>query len=110
MANMLPMRALSVVAMLVALHSGAHAQTKPSIARGHDIAKQSCNICHSLNGQEPAKTENSKAPSFKAIAGNREVTRNSLKIYIMIPKHPMPIVRLRSAEIDDGVACILSLK
>jgi mono/diheme cytochrome c family protein len=110
MADILLLRALTVLAILCALDPIAHAQTNPSIARGHGIARQSCNICHSLNAQEPAKTENSKAPGFKAIAANREVTRNSLKIYIMIPKHPMPIVRLRSDEIDDVVAYILSLK
>ena len=110
MMNMLLLRALSLVAIFSALSPGAHAQTNPRIARGHDIAKQSCNICHSLDGQEPAKTQNAKAPSFKAIAGNRGVTRDSLKIFIMIPKHPMPIVHLRSDEIDDVVAYILSLK
>jgi mono/diheme cytochrome c family protein len=110
MANMTLFRALSLVALLCALNPDAHAQATARIARGHDIAKQSCNVCHSLNDQEPAKDENSKAPSFKVIASNRDVTPNSLKIFIMIPKHPMPIVRLRSDEVDDVVAYILSRK
>jgi mono/diheme cytochrome c family protein len=108
MVKMLLLRALYFG--FCALNVGAQAQTQARIARGQDIAKRLCTSCHAINDQVTQKDAGSKAPSFKTIAANRGATRDSLKIFIMIPKHPMPIVHLRSDEIDDVVAYILSLK
>ena len=109
----------AAIAMCV-LGLGAQAQVRSPIARGHEIAKQSCAACHAIERQaierqaierqSGASAQGVNALSFKDIAAQRGADKEDLKIYIKIPRHPMPIVHLGSNEIDDVVAYILSLK
>jgi mono/diheme cytochrome c family protein len=88
----------------------AYAQAHPSIARGHEIAKQSCAVCHAIGSDDATSEKAVKAPSFQSIASQRGADRQDLQIFIQIPRHPMPIVHLTSDQIDDVVAYILSVK
>jgi hypothetical protein len=49
-------------------------------------------------------------PSFRAIAAKPYGTPESLKAYIMTPRHPMPAIPLELNEIRDVVDYIQSLK
>ena len=87
----------------------AFAQTHASVTRGHEIAKQSCASCHAIGSDDPILEKSATAPTFKNIASQRTDPAD-LKIFIQIPKHPMPIVHLSSDQIDDVVAYIRSVR
>jgi mono/diheme cytochrome c family protein len=77
-------------------------------ARGRALAEQFCAKCHAIapgrTGPEPA------VPSFMRMAADPEQTRSSLRQFITLPHYEMEPQTMTSAEIDDVIAYILSLR
>jgi mono/diheme cytochrome c family protein len=90
--------------------SVAHGQTKPSIARGQEVAQRTCAGCHALEGQQGITVQGVVVPTFRAIANLPNRTPERLEAFIMTPHRPMPATPLELAEVRDVVAYILSLK
>jgi mono/diheme cytochrome c family protein len=77
-------------------------------ARGRALAERFCAKCHAIapgrTGPEPA------VPTFMRMAADPENTRASLRQFITIPHFEMPPQSLTTAEIDDVIAYILSMR
>jgi mono/diheme cytochrome c family protein len=99
--------------MIGAVLAGA-AMAAPAMAesgnatRGRALAEQFCAKCHAIapgrTGPEPA------VPSFMRMAADPEQTRSSLRQFITLPHYEMEPQTMTSAEIDDVIAYILSLR
>jgi mono/diheme cytochrome c family protein len=77
-------------------------------ARGRALAERFCAKCHAV---APGRTGPELAvPSFMRMAADPEQTRASLRQFIMLPHYEMQPQTLTSAEIDDVIAYILSLR
>ena len=72
------------------------------------MAERWCAKCHAIapgrRGPEPG------IPSFMRMAADPENTRSALRHFITIPHFEMPPQSLTTAEIDDVIAYILSLR
>jgi len=76
--------------------------------RGRALAERWCAKCHAIapgrQGPEPG------IPSFMRMAADPENTRSALRQFITMPHFEMPPQSLTTAEIDDVIAYILSLR
>jgi len=76
--------------------------------RGRALAERWCAKCHAIapgrQGPEPG------IPSFMLMADDPENTREALRQFITLPHFEMPPQILTTAEIDDVIAYILSLR
>lgn len=94
-------------AVLVLAAAPAAAQSG-NAERGRALAERHCAKCHAIapgrTGPEPA------VPSFMRMAADPEQTRGSLRQFITLPHYEMEPQTLTSAEIDDVIAYILSLR
>lgn len=98
---------VSAAGLVTALAAPAFAETGDA-ARGRALAERFCAKCHAVapgrTGPEPA------VPSFMRMAADPEQTRASLRQFITLPHYEMEPQTLTSAEIDDVIAYILSLR
>jgi len=75
---------------------------------GHRLAGEWCRGCHAI---EPTAVNTGKpAPDFVSIANMPSTTELSLKVFLRSNHKSMPNFIIRSNDIDDLVAYILSLK
>ena len=99
---------LAGAALLLAALAAPAAAESGNAARGRALAERFCAKCHAVapgrTGPEPA------VPSFMRMAADPEQTRSSLRQFITLPHYEMEPQTLTSAEIDDVIAYILSLK
>jgi mono/diheme cytochrome c family protein len=102
--------ALLVAAVLGLACPAAQAQTQAAIARGREIAERVCAGCHAIDNQKGGTVQGTDVPSFRALANRPYRTPESLRAFIMTPRHPMPAIPLELNEIRDVVAYIQSLK
>ena len=93
---------------LIALSSGAMAQTAGDPDSGLQIAKTWCINCHVVTRDQSQGTSNG-APPFTAIAAKKEITPATLRTWLETPHHRMPDLHLSKTEIDDVSAYIFSL-
>ena len=98
-----------LAAMVLVLASPAPAPAETGDAgRGSALAERWCAKCHAIapgrQGPEPG------IPSFMRMAAEPENTRSALRQFITIPHFEMPPQTLTTAEIDDVIAYILSLR
>lgn len=99
--------AIAAAILAAALAAPALAESG-NAARGRAIAEQFCAKCHAI---APGRTSaEPNAPSFLRMAADPEQTRSSLRQFITLPHFEMPPQTITSAEIDDVIAYILSLK
>jgi len=75
---------------------------------GHKLATAWCSNCHTLPDSKQAMATG--APSFSAIAGNRNITPLSLRVFLQTPHPPMPDLHLSNPEMDDLVSYIQSTR
>jgi mono/diheme cytochrome c family protein len=77
--------------------------------RGERFSERWCSQCHGVRqGQE---SPYAKAPSFSDLAASPATTRDSLSISLRTTPHwTMPKIKLKSADINDVVSYILSLR
>jgi len=104
---MKPDRALAAALFALAAASPAAAQAGDP-TRGRTLAEQWCARCHAI---APGRTSpEAGIPSFMHMAADPENTRTALRQFITIPHFEMPPQSLTTAEIDDVIAYILSLR
>lgn len=100
--------ALIGAALSAAVLAAPAASESGNAARGRALAERFCAKCHAVapgrTGPEPA------VPSFMRMAADPEQTRASLRQFITLPHYEMEPQSLTSAEVDDVVAYILSLR
>ncbi len=99
----------ALTAMVIVLAAAAPAAAETGDAgRGRALSERWCAKCHAIapgrQGPEPG------IPSFMRMAAEPENTRSALRQFITIPHFEMPPQTLTTAEIDDVIAYILSLR
>lgn len=75
-----------------------------SISSGRQIAATLCSPCHEISGKTKV------GPSFEDIANLPSTTAISLKAFLRSNHSNMPNFIISSADTDDVIAYILSLK
>jgi mono/diheme cytochrome c family protein len=101
-------RALMLLASLL-VSIGVHAQQIGGAGQGHALAKQVCAQCHAVEAG-PAVSPNAAAPRFEDIANTPGMTDTALSVALHTSHRTMPNVLLDSAQLNDIIDYILSLK
>lgn len=73
---------------------------------GKQLAGRWCGECHDIAG----RTTSDAAPGFHTLANDPSHSRNSLSVFLVKPRPPMPQLMLGGKKIDDLVSYILSLE
>ena len=94
--------------LVIAVSSGAAAQSAGDPDAGLQIAKTWCINCHVVTRDQSQGTSNG-APPFTAIAKTKAITPEALRTFLQTPHHRMPDLHLSRNEIDDVSAYIFSL-
>jgi mono/diheme cytochrome c family protein len=102
-------RYVAVAALVCGAQLSALAQPlEGNSLRGRDIATKLCSSCHRvLPMTVPDKAD---PPSFQSIANLPSTTGISLNVFLHSNHRNMPNLILESADSDDVIAYILSLK
>jgi mono/diheme cytochrome c family protein len=103
-------RRLSIVgttALMALATTSAAAQETGDAARGLAFARANCARCHGVVGAVSPREE---CPTFSDIANTRGMTALALAVWFQTPHPSMPNLMLDTADRDDVIAYILSLK
>ena len=87
----------------------AWAQDLGQPGTGRNLARQLCSECHAIEKTE-ARSANSAAPRFEAIANTRGMTATALSAALHTSHRTMPNVILERDDLSNIVAYILSLR
>ncbi len=90
--------------LLLAITPSALGQQSGDPAAGERLAAATCAPCHSPAGMH------SRAPAFAAIAAMPSTTEASLTVFLETSHAPMPNLILSTAERNNLIAYILSLR
>jgi len=88
--------------------AGGAVTSLPDPERGKDLAQRLCSNCHLVSGEQEHAVAD--VPSFHEIANMEGQTAGAIMGKIIIPKHPMPVIPITKAELNDLAAYIMSLK
>ena len=78
------------------------------IAEGKGVAQTWCSNCHVVSEAQTRGSD--QAPTWVSIAARPEMTAERLHNFLAQPHGKMPDFKLGKNDIDNVVACILSLK
>jgi len=78
--------------------------------KGRAFGLEVCTPCHVVVEDQLSPGRLATAPDFRAIANTRGMTETSLHAFLSTPHPTMPNLILTSAEQDDVIAYILSLR
>ena len=98
----------AVMAALCAAPATASAQETGSAQQGLALAREVCASCHAVERGQ-AFSPNSNAPTFDEVAGTPGMTETALSVALRTSHREMPNLILKSDEIADISAYILSL-
>lgn len=101
-------RVIAVVALCLAPAS-LSAQETGSANQGQELAQTVCAACHAVEHGQTA-SPNMIAPTFDELAATPGMTATALSAALRTPHHSMPDLILKSDEIGNLTAYILSLK
>ena len=101
---------LLLAALILAAHPVPGRSESGDIATGEQIAARECAGCHGSGIARGVTIEGVLVPSFSEIAGRPYQTRERLRSFVHIPRHPMPGIPLGEREVSQLVEYILSLK
>jgi len=79
-------------------------------ATGEQIAARECAGCHGSGSGRGVTIQGVSVPGFSEIARRPNQSRDRLKSFLMIPRHPMPGIELREEEVSHIVEYILSFR
>ena len=79
-------------------------------ARGEQIAARECAGCHGVGSGRGVTIQWVYVPGFAEIARRPYQSRDRLKSYLLIPRHPMPGIALREEDVSHVVEYILSFR
>lgn len=106
--------ASAILAFALVLMFGSAARTeapvtsKPDPQRGQEIAERVCTNCHLVSDRQTNAVAD--VPSFAAIANKPDQNAGDIMARIIMPKHPMPVIPITKAELEDVTAYIMSLR
>jgi mono/diheme cytochrome c family protein len=89
--------------------------TSPVLAQAGDpqaglaLARRVCSECHAIRGEQ-IRLPNSPAPTFLEFATTPGMTAAALTVALATPHVGMPMFELATAQRDDVIAYILSLR
>ena len=86
-----------------------HAQEIGDTQNGLALARQICSECHAI-GRVLARSPNSRSPTFSELATTPGMTVAALTVALTTPHAGMPMFELATAQRDDVIAYILSLR
>jgi mono/diheme cytochrome c family protein len=99
-----------IVAMaLCAAPAGAGAVETGSAQQGQALARDVCSECHAVENDEEFSPM-FPAPTFVEIANSEGMTATALSVALRTPHREMPDLILKSDQISNLTAYILSLK
>ena len=94
---------------LVTLSFGCSGVAGADARHGQEYSERWCSQCHGV--QSGQASPDPKAPSFSDLATNPSTTRHSLTVSLRTTPHwTMPKIKPKSADINDVVSYILSLR
>lgn len=102
---------IGFAALVLASAGMSHAgpvTSAPDPAHGKDLAQRLCSNCHLVSDTQ--EQVNVDVPSFGEIANMQGQTEGSVMAKIVIPKHPMPVIPITKAELNDLAAYVMSLR
>jgi mono/diheme cytochrome c family protein len=104
----LRLRLGTAIAALLLLSGPLHAQALPGDpAAGRALTLHWCSDCHNA---APSRDDPGLAADFTSIANKPSATALSLRVFLQSNHDRMPDFILKTSEVDDIVAYILSLK
>ncbi|HEX4893132.1 MAG TPA: c-type cytochrome [Hyphomicrobiaceae bacterium] len=77
---------------------------------GEQIAARECAGCHGVGSGRGVTIQGVYVPGFAEIARRPYQSRDRLKSYLLIPRHPMPGIALREEDVSHVVEYILSFR
>ena len=89
--------------------SQVHAQEFGDAQQGSILAHQVCAECHAVEAAD-ARSPNSLAPKFEAVASTPGVTAAALNAFLHTSHRAMPNIILTADQTNGIIAYILSLK
>lgn len=98
----------AVVAAMCAA-GGALAQEMGDAREGENLAQKICAECHAITAT-PARSPNTKAPSFASVARTPGMTEMALRVWLQSPHPTMPNLLLTDQQKDDVIAYLISLR
>jgi mono/diheme cytochrome c family protein len=94
---------------IVILYFGFSGVAGADARRGEHFSERWCSQCHGVRSGQASPY--ASAPSFSDLAANPATTRDSLIVSLRTTPHwTMPKIKLKSADINDVVSYILSLR
>ena len=99
----------SAALVLTLCSAGSPAQGADS-AIGEQIAARECVGCHGAEIARGVTIQGVYVPSFREVANRPNQSRERLKSFVMIPRHPMPGLPLQGDEINHLVEYVYSLR
>jgi mono/diheme cytochrome c family protein len=108
----MPARIVFAFVILLLTGFGASAEgpvtSAPDAEHGEELAVRLCSNCHLVSSAQEEVVAD--VPSFHEIANMQDQTAGSIMAKIIIPKHPMPVIPITQAELNDLAAYILTLR
>jgi mono/diheme cytochrome c family protein len=91
------------------------ADLQPALAEGdarsgHKLAGEWCESCHDIRPEAGLIWPKAGAPSFRAVAAQKDLSDLALHVWFQSPHPSMPAIKLDASEMDDLAAYILSLR
>jgi mono/diheme cytochrome c family protein len=102
-------RGLAVVLALCAAPTGLSAQETGSVQEGQRMAREVCASCHAVENDD-AFSPVFPAPTFVKVANTPGMTATALSVVLRTPHRTMPDLILKSDELSNITAYILSLR
>jgi mono/diheme cytochrome c family protein len=99
----------SVMASMFGLFSSSIAQEMGDATKGAELAQGICAECHAITAT-PARSPNTKAPSFASVVRTPGMTEMALRVWLQSPHPTMPNLLLSDQQKDDVIAYLMSLK
>lgn len=104
MQKMMLLSAITAVTLVAQFPTFAQPVETTSVSTGRQTATTLCGPCHEISGKPKV------GPSFEDIANLPSTTAISLKAFLRSNHSNMPNFIISSADTDDVIAYVLSLK
>ena len=99
---------LATIGMVIAA-TQVHGQEPSDRQKGRVLAQQVCAECHTV-GRRLARSPNSEAPNFAAVASTPGMTAMALNVFFQTSHRSMPNFILTPEQTKEIIAYITSLK
>ena len=96
------------LALSLMIAGSAHAQDNGDPIAGKRLAQAWCANCHVVDDKQQATSTG--APTFAAVAANRDITPLGLRVFFQSPHVRMPDLHLSNVEMDHLIAYIMALR